>query len=248
MNLTHNLGSACQMRRDRSVPRAAPKDHPRTKSRAIVSPDALRGFDPVVSRRALLGSAVAFVMMRPAAASDAVTDPLATLVGLMRDRLGLMVEVARSKWNTGTPVEDLAREKSLADSVAQLAPRYGLDPQRAAAFFRAQIEAAKLVESALIARWTRNHLGGFADTLDQRTAIRPKIDQLTEQLLAALAAATPALRPDSAARIVEAADSPDEVTAFAMTRALQPLLESCRVKATQSPRGDSSDPGQGVSR
>ena len=102
-----------------------------------------------------------------------------TLVALMRQRLDLMVDVARSKWNTGSSVEDLAREKNLADQVAGLAPRYGLNPQLAATFFRAQIEAAKLVESAFIARWTLAHAKAFADAPDQRAEIRPKIDRLT---------------------------------------------------------------------
>ena len=185
-----------------------------------------------VSRRLLLAGAGACVLARSAAAAPLVgADPLMTLVALMRQRLDLMVEVARSKWNTGSSVEDLAREKSLAEDVARIAPGYGLDPQLAATFFRAQIEAAKLVESALIARWTLAHTAAFAEAPDQRTVIRPKIDRLTEELLAALAAVAPALKRNDADRIVAAARSPDDVMALAMTRASQPLLELCGVKA-----------------
>jgi chorismate mutase len=188
--------------------------------------------DSAFSRRLLLAGAAALILTRSTAAAPlAGKDRLMTLVGLMRQRLDLMVEVARSKWNTGTSVEDLAREKSLADDVAGLAPRYGLNPLLAATFFRAQIEAAKLVESAFIARWTLAHAKAFADAADQRAVIRPKIDRLTEELLAALAAVAPALKRDDAERIVEAARLPDAVMAFAMTRALQPLLELCGVKA-----------------
>jgi chorismate mutase len=202
-----------------------------SKSHLTARPDA-RGLDPAVSRRALLACAGALVLARSAAAAPlAGIDPLMTLVGLMHQRLDLIVEVARSKWNTGSSVEDLAREQSLADDVAGLAPRYGLDPQLAAKFFRAQIEAAKLVESALIARWTLTHAEAFADAADQRAALRPKIDRLTAQLLAALAAVAPALKRDDAERIVEAGRLPDEVMTLAMMRALQPLLELCGVKA-----------------
>jgi len=95
-----------------------------------------RGLDPAVSRRALLACTGALVLARSAAATPvAGIDPLMTLVGLMRQRLDLIVEVARSKWNTGSSVEDLAREQSLADDVAALAPRYGLSPQLAAKIF-----------------------------------------------------------------------------------------------------------------
>jgi chorismate mutase len=193
----------------------------------------VRALDPTLSRRLLLAGAAALVVARSAAAASLTgTDPLMGLVTLMRQRLDLMVDVARSKWNTGSSVEDLAREKGLADDVAGLAPRHGLNPQLAATFFRAQIEAAKLVESALIARWTLAHAKAFADAPDQRAVIRPKIDRLTEELLAALAAVAPALKRDDADRIVEAARLPDEVMALAMTRALQPLLELCGVKAS----------------
>ena len=199
-----------------------------TKCHPIVHFDACVS---AVSRRLLLAGAAALVLTRSAAAALAGKDPLMTLVGLMRQRLDLIVEVARSKWNTGSSVEDLAREKSLADDVAGRAPRYGLNPQLAATFFRAQIEAAKLVESALIARWTLAHAQAFADAADQHAIIRPKIDRLTEELLAALAAVAPALKRDDAERIVEATRLPDEVMALAMTRALQPLLELCGVRA-----------------
>lgn len=188
--------------------------------------------EPGICRRVMLGGLGALALLGPlAAAPPGPTDPLMTLVAVMRERLDLMVQVARSKWNTGSPVEDLAREKSLADDVAERAPRYGLDPRVAATFFRAQIEAAKLVESVFIARWAQVHAGAFADAPDQLTAIRPKIDRLTEKLLAAFAVVAPALKRDDAERIIEAARSSDEVMALAMTRALQPLLELCRVKA-----------------
>jgi chorismate mutase len=188
--------------------------------------------DRGVSRRVLLASAGTLGLTWPTAGTPlAGMDPLMTLIGLMRQRLDLMVDVARSKWNSGSSVEDLARERSLADNVAELAPRYGLNPQIAGTFFRAQIEAAKLVESALIARWTLAHTGAFAEAADQLTAIRPKIDRLTAELLAALAAVAPVLKRDDAERIVEAGRLPDEVMTLAMTRALQPLLELCRVKA-----------------
>jgi chorismate mutase len=186
--------------------------------------------DPAISRRFVLACAGALVVTG-SGGPLAGMDPLMALIGLMRQRLDLMVEVARSKWNTGSSVEDLARERSLAENVAGLAPRYGLNPQLAATFFRAQIEAAKLVESALIARWTLAHTGTFAEAADQLTGIRQKIDRLTAELLAALAAVAPTLKRDDAERIVEAGRLPDEVMALAMMRAVQPLLELCGVKA-----------------
>ena len=89
-----------------------------TKLHPIVRRDVC-AFDSAVSRRLLLAGAAALMLTRSAAAAPlAGEDPLMTLVGLMRQRLDLIVAVARSKWNTGSSVEDLAREKSLADDVA----------------------------------------------------------------------------------------------------------------------------------
>jgi chorismate mutase len=112
-----------------------------TKLHPIVRLDVCALDSAVSRRRLLLAGAAALILTRSAAAAPlAGEDPLMTLIGLMRQRLDLIVAVARSKWNTGSSVEDLAREKTLADDVAGLAPRYGLNPQLAAMFFRAQIE------------------------------------------------------------------------------------------------------------
>ena len=173
------------------------------------------------SRRALMGLAAASAMPRDAAADD----PLAVLTGLVGARLALMRAVAESKWNSAAPVEDQAREERLVAGVVALAPSYGLDPGQAAAFFRAQIEAAKCLESALIARWAAGRVGPFAAPADLQTVIRPQLDRLTPALLAAFAAAVPEVKRGAAQRIAAASRLDDPMMAVAMARALEPLLE-----------------------
>ncbi len=175
----------------------------------------------LVSRRALLGGIVASALRRNANADD----KLAVLIGLIGERLRLMRSVAESKWNSGAPVEDEAREERLIAGIVALAPSYGLDPRQAAAFFRAQIEAAKCVESALIARWVAARTAPFAAPADLQSVIRPQLDRLTPALLAALAAAIPELRRDGTEQIAAASQLDDPVMAVAMARAIQPLLE-----------------------
>jgi chorismate mutase-like protein len=183
------------------------------------------------TRRALLAGVATLALSHRVHAVPTDGDPLATLIALMCERLELITEVAKSKWNTGTAVEDLAREKQLLDAVTAAAPAHGLDPELATTFFRAQIEAAKLLESAVINGWMLAHAPAFADAPDQRTFIRPKIDRLTGALLAALAAARPNLQRSEAERIAGATHLQDASMAFAMTRAVQPLLELCGVRA-----------------
>jgi len=168
----------------------------RMKLHPITRLDA-RALDPGISRRLPLAAAAALVVARRGSrrscrhpSGDGPRRADAPAAGSHGGRRA-------QQWNTGSSVEDLAREKNLADDVAGLAPRYGLNPRPAATFFRAQIETTKLVESAFIARWTLAHAKAFADVPDQRAVIRPKIDRF-EELLAA--AQSEALTPQSSRR------------------------------------------------
>ena len=182
-----------------------------------------------VSRRTLIAGLG--ILASLAHARAAPESALGVLVNLMRARLDLIVEVAKSKWNSGTPVEDLRREQDLLDAVVAAAPSHGLDPLFATTFFRAQIEAAKLLESALIAEWALAHAPAFAAVPDQKTFIRPEIDKLTGRLLEALGAVRAGLKPGDAGRVAAASRQQDATMQLAMTRALQPLLELCGAKA-----------------
>src|SRR5262245_12059859 len=51
------------------------------------------------------------------------------LLGLMQQRLTLMHEVARWKWNAGQPVRDAEREREVLHSVVEGGRRKGLGPE-----------------------------------------------------------------------------------------------------------------------
>jgi hypothetical protein len=53
--------------------------------------------------------------------------------------------------------------------------------------FRAQIEASKTVQRALVRRWQAEGAGRFDDAPDLARTIRPELDRLTTQLLRAMA-------------------------------------------------------------
>ncbi|GAB3626380.1 hypothetical protein GCM10027419_12290 [Pandoraea terrae] len=117
--------------------------------------------------------------VRPAAAADPVVDPL--LQGVL-ERLAIGEAVARSKFDTGKPVQDTPREQALLDAVARQAPQYGVTGAQARTFFRAQIEAGKVVQTALLARWQRQG-GAPGKAVDLGATLRPRLDALSGELL-----------------------------------------------------------------
>ena len=132
--------------------------------------------------------------LTPAPPAVAEAEPVDRLLGLMRSRLAVMHEVARRKWADKSPIEDPGREEALLRDVADRGSALGLDPSTTRAFFRAQIEAAKLVQRADFRRWEAEHLGPDPDAPDLAKVLRPRIDALNRDLLAELARALPRLR------------------------------------------------------
>jgi chorismate mutase len=115
-----------------------------------------------------------------------------TLLQRMQQRLALMHDVARVKWNTKRPILDADRERVMLKDVVELGRLHHLDADRTRAFFTAQIEAAALIQEADFQRWQDERQPPFADVPDL-TTLRQRIDQLNGELLAALAAARPYL-------------------------------------------------------
>ena len=112
------------------------------------------------------------------------------LLRLMQQRLALMHEVARWKWNAGQPITDPKREGQLLQSVVECGRDKGLDPDWVRRFFAAQMEAARLVQEGDFARWKANKQGPFADTTSL-TVLRRRIDGLNRELIDALADVRP---------------------------------------------------------
>ena len=132
------------------------------------------------------------------------TATIDRLLGLIRERLDVAPEVARTKWNTKAPIEDLAREKQIIDEVAKGATEYGLDPKVAGTFFTGQIEASKIVQKALHAEWTARRQPPFAKVADLGKDIRPVLDRLTPAMMQALAEALPVLEQPGSRQLLEA--------------------------------------------
>jgi chorismate mutase len=112
------------------------------------------------------------------------------LTDLAAQRVQIADQVAAAKYGTPSPIDDPVREQQIYDSVAARAPGLGLDPADAVRFFRAQIEANKLVQRGLYARWDADPAQA-PTTRPDLGQIRPVIDGLNTGLLTELAATTP---------------------------------------------------------
>jgi chorismate mutase len=179
-------------------------------------------------RRAAIRAVFVFGLVLTALLSGCATpappaDPLAVLLNLIDQRLAISEEVARSKWNSGAPVEDLAREREIVAAIGRQANAYGIEPAFAETFFRAQIEASKVVQHARIAQWRAARQAPFTDAPDLQRDIRPQLDRLTMELLTALAQAMPALRtPGAGARLTAHANTAARAAALAPLRQTPP--------------------------
>jgi chorismate mutase len=102
----------------------------------------------------------------PLATKEAPDRIFDALLGLIRERLDVMHDVARWKWAKKVPVEDPEREAALLKDVAEKGVALGLDPEITRAFFRAQIEAAKIIQRNDLGRWELDGLASVGEAPD----------------------------------------------------------------------------------
>jgi chorismate mutase len=161
-----------------------------------------RSLGPMRSaRRVLVGgvasAALALTGAAPAMAAEAApvsaaareTAPahgLGVLTDLFAERLLLADKVAAAKYGTDRPIDDPAREKVILDDVAARAVGLGLDPAAVQAVFRDQIEANKLVQHGLYARWDAHPEERPTTRPDLDKEVRPALNLITTQILQAL--------------------------------------------------------------
>lgn len=125
----------------------------------------------------------------PSSANPIATsaDTLSAACRCICDRLVLMERVAYAKWTHGLPIEDVAREAKIVESQRLAAIGRGLDANAIESLARAQIAAAKQVQAAWFAEW-RVHGAPQRVAADLQNELRPKLDDLDAQLLAAVQA------------------------------------------------------------
>ena len=157
---------------------------------------------------------------------DAI-DRLEPLVRTTAQRLIIAEQVALAKWDSGAPVEDATREGQVIVSATKAGQSRGLVPTSVSNFFRAQIEANKLVQYSLLAEWRRVGKAPDHTPVDLASTIRLQLDQVDKALIAELEEST-AVRASASCRIEIAkaagryvsAHSLGPIVAIALDRAL----------------------------
>jgi chorismate mutase len=150
----------------------------------------LHGCGPAAARRlaVIAGWTVMMVVAGSMPSESQAADGAAgRLREAMIERLGAMPDVARHKWNSHAAVEDPPREKLVVDAAIAEGQELGLAPRAVRTAVEAQIEAAKIIQAGLIARWSAEQASPFAGVPDLATVLRPRIQQATSGIVAGLA-------------------------------------------------------------
>ncbi len=115
--------------------------------------------------------------------TPAQRQAIIALVEFTEERLTLMFDVARIKWNRKLPIENLERERELLYRLVQQGTAAGLSEEIVARFFQNQFDAAKDVQQQYFTRWIQEGMTTFADVPDLDADIRPIIDRLSQQMI-----------------------------------------------------------------
>src|SRR5215831_1901069 len=118
------------------------------------------------------------------------SEHLQELVEHSARRLVIAEQVALAKWDNGMPVEDASREDHVIGGATKAGESRGLDPTSVSNFFRAQIEANKLVQYSLLADWRREGRALDHTPVDLASAIRAELDEVDKALIAELEEST----------------------------------------------------------
>lgn len=103
------------------------------------------------------------------------------IVSIATDRLYLMPEVAKVKWNKQSPIEDRGREETLLRDLLKDVPLR--HRKRIKQMIEAQILASKIVQKELFKIWSTQGYVRFEETRDLQNELRPKITSLTKELI-----------------------------------------------------------------
>ena len=166
---------------------------------------------------------------RAAEAAPLDREAAKQLLTLIDQRLAIAPQVAQAKWNSGGAIDDFAREKTILDTVSNQAEVAGLNPAFARRFFQAQFDAGKMTQRDLHRQWQASAQGKFSGAPDLARDVRPALDRLSAQLIAALREVYPQLHQSDTDDFIQEQGKQlirGDVNGAARAEALRPLLDA----------------------
>jgi chorismate mutase len=118
--------------------------------------------------------------------AQSAVEQLQPMVETTAHRLMIGEQVALAKWDSGKVVDDTPRETQVILSARKDGVAKGLDEASVSNFFKAQIEANKFVQYALLADWYRAGKAPEHAPVDLLKVIRPQLDEVQKSLIAEL--------------------------------------------------------------
>lgn len=119
----------------------------------------------------------------------------------MEQRMAVMPGVAAWKWENKAAVVDATREQQVAEQAAARAKALGLAEEPVRKLFELQILLAREVQVQLHERWRKTGYDFGRPAPDLAKEVRPKLDEITTELLRAVYLAAPVFeQPDFATR------------------------------------------------
>ena len=114
-------------------------------------------------------------------------DQLQPLIEMSAHRLAIADQVSLAKADSGAAVEDIARENVVIENAVKEGTAKGLEKDVVSNFFKAQIEANKIVQYSLLSNWRRTGQVPEHAKINLAQTIRPELDQLQTGLITELA-------------------------------------------------------------
>jgi chorismate mutase len=115
----------------------------------------------------------------------------ARLVELMGERLALARDVAWYKYQEGLPIRDGRREKTSLRALTARGRSMGMSSWTTGRFFRAQMAASRRLQKDMIEAWSTGTPPPGVPPADLAGVIRPRIDEINNEILIRLVGAGP---------------------------------------------------------
>jgi serine protease Do len=158
---------------------------------------------------------------------EKVAQSVEEVLKLMQQRLAVMKDVASAKWLAKVPVADPEREAEVTAQLVKKGEQLGLKNALVRGFVGAQLNASKQLQESFFEQW-RKDSAAVKVSADLQKDLRPKIDQITNDLLAALAKLEPHLDKPAVQQLLRdrapVLVSGDGITDAVRSQALAPLV------------------------